>query len=89
MTIDGTKLRGELMNSGSNGANPDVLTTNEYDGYLVARMTGRTRSSSRGTCLPRKAANVVPSTRTLTGGSADDRARTTPVWGKRRTTRTR
>ena len=69
MTIDGTKLRGNSMNSGSNGANPDVLTTNEYDGYpWLKRRVAHVRLSA-GTCFPRKAANVVPSTTTLTGGS--------------------
>ena len=35
LTINGSLLRGNFMNSGSNGADPATLTTNEYDGYLV------------------------------------------------------
>lgn len=35
MTIDGTKLRNNLMNAGPDGANPVPLTLQEYDGYLV------------------------------------------------------
>ena len=34
-TIDGAALEGNFMNSGSNGANPEALTTNEFDGYLI------------------------------------------------------
>lgn len=34
LTIDGAKLRQWAMNSGSQGANPDLLTTFEYDGYI-------------------------------------------------------
>ena len=35
MTIHGDLLRGNYMNSGSAGADPTMLTLNEYDGYLV------------------------------------------------------
>jgi len=35
LTIDGAKLRQWGMNSGSNGANGDVLSLFEYDGYVV------------------------------------------------------
>jgi subtilisin family serine protease len=34
LTIDGSALRDWTLNSGSNGANPDILTSLEYDGYL-------------------------------------------------------
>jgi subtilisin family serine protease len=34
ITIDGSALRPWTLNSGSNGANADVLTALEYDGYL-------------------------------------------------------
>ena len=67
MTIDGTKLRGNFMNSGSNGANPDALTTNEYDGYLTLN-DGSHPIHLAWHVLPRKAANVVPSKTTLSGG---------------------
>src|SRR5690606_25449676 len=41
MTIDGSLLRGNAMNSGSQGANPDALTLNEYDGYItIEKFTG-------------------------------------------------
>lgn len=34
MTIDGRLIHEWTMNSGSQGANPDTLTFNEYDGYI-------------------------------------------------------
>lgn len=34
LTIDGTKLRGWNLTSGAQGANADILTSLEYDGYL-------------------------------------------------------
>lgn len=64
LTIDGSKLRGSSMNSGSNGANGAVLTTNEYDGYLVLD-DGSDRLTIPWHVLPRKAARVVPSTTAL------------------------
>jgi subtilisin family serine protease len=35
LTIDGAKLRDNLMGSGAEGNNADFLTINEYDGYLI------------------------------------------------------
>ncbi len=35
LTIDGTRLRAWALTSGAQGANADVLTTFEYDGYLL------------------------------------------------------
>lgn len=35
MTIDGSKLRNNVMNAGPDGNNPVPLTLQEYDGYLV------------------------------------------------------
>lgn len=35
LTINAALLRSNYMNSGSAGADPATLTTNEYDGYLV------------------------------------------------------
>lgn len=35
MTIEGGKLRNNLMNAGPDGPNPVPLTVQEYDGYLV------------------------------------------------------
>jgi subtilisin family serine protease len=71
ITIDGSKLRGNYMNSGGNGANPAVLTLNEYDGYLVLD-DGSDKVNIPWHVLPRKAAKVVPSATTLSfaGGTA-------------------
>jgi subtilisin family serine protease len=68
MTIDGSKLRGNAMNSGSNGANPAALTLNEYDGYLVLD-DGNHPIHLAWHVLPRKAARVVPSTTAIVPGS--------------------
>jgi subtilisin family serine protease len=35
LTIDGAKLRDNLMSSGEEGNNADLLSINEYDGYIV------------------------------------------------------
>lgn len=67
MTIDGSKLRGNFMNSGSAGADPATLTTNEYDGYLVLD-DGSQKIQMPWHVLPRKAAEVVPSTTTIQPG---------------------
>ena len=68
MTIDGSKLRGNFMNSGSAGADPTTLTTNEYDGYLVLD-DGKQKIQMPWHVLPRKAAQVVPSTTEIVPGS--------------------
>ncbi|HUG64596.1 MAG TPA: S8 family serine peptidase [Gaiellaceae bacterium] len=68
MTIDGSKLRGNFMNSGSQGANPASLTTNEYDGYLKLEGGGHAINIPWHV-LPRKAAKVATSTSTLVPGS--------------------
>jgi minor extracellular serine protease Vpr len=68
MTIDGALLRGNFMNSGSQGANPAALTTNEYDGYLVLD-DGQHPIHLAWHVLPRKAANLVPDTAELVPGS--------------------
>ena len=64
MTIDGSKLRGNFMNSGSGGATPANLTTNEYDGYLRLQ-NGSHTINIPWHALPRKAAKVAPSTATI------------------------
>jgi subtilisin family serine protease len=64
MTIDGSKLRGNFMNSGSGGATPSTLTTNEYDGYLRLQ-DGSHTINVPWHVLPRKAAKVAPSTPTI------------------------
>jgi len=68
VTIDGAKLRGNFMSSGSQGANPAGLTTNEYDGYLVLS-DGEHTLQLPWHVLPRKAANVEPSTTAIVAGS--------------------
>ena len=68
MTIDGSKLRGNFMSSGSAGADPATLTTNEYDGYLVLD-DGTQKIQMPWHVLPRKAAEIVPSTATLQPGA--------------------
>jgi len=68
LTIDGAKLRGNSMNSGSQGANPAALTLNEYDGYLVLD-DGEHPIRLAWHVLPRKAARVSPSTTVLTPGA--------------------
>ena len=80
MTIDGSLLRGNSMNSGSQGANPDALTLNEYDGYIVIdKWTGHSSHGNNHNnkqpihlawhVLPRQAAEVVPDTTTVVPGS--------------------
>jgi hypothetical protein len=64
LTIDGSKLPANAMNSGSEGANPAGLTLNEYDGYLNLMSTGDSFSIPWH-ILPRKAAEVVPSSPTI------------------------
>jgi minor extracellular serine protease Vpr len=61
LTIDGAKLRGNFMNSGSQGANPAGLTLNEYDGYLILD-DGSHPIHLAWHVLPRKAARVTPDT---------------------------
>jgi hypothetical protein len=68
LTIDGASLRGNFMNSGSAGANPATLTTNEYDGYLVLD-DGKHPIHLPWHVLPRKAARVVPETAAIVPGS--------------------
>jgi hypothetical protein len=68
LTINGALLRGNYMNSGSNGANPAVLTLNEYDGYLVLN-DGKDQLQIPWHVLPRKDARVVPDTTTIVPGS--------------------
>ena len=68
LTINGALLRGNYMNSGSMGANPSGLTTNEYDGYLILD-DGEHPIHLAWHVLPRKAAKVVPDTTDLVPGS--------------------
>jgi minor extracellular serine protease Vpr len=68
LTINGALLRGNSMNSGSNGANPSVLTLNEYDGYLVLN-DGQHPIHLAWHVLPRKDARVAPDTTSIVPGS--------------------
>jgi hypothetical protein len=68
ITINGSMLRGNFMNSGSAGADPATLTTNEYDGYIVLD-DGKHPLNLAWHVLPRKAARVVPSTTAIIPGS--------------------
>ncbi len=65
LTINGALLRGNSMNSGSNGNNPDALTLNEYDGYLQLD-DGQHPIHLAWHVLPRKDARVVADTTVLT-----------------------
>lgn len=58
LKIEGEKLPANAMNSGSQGANPAVLSLNEYDGYLVLD-DGQQPIHLAWHVLPRKAADVV------------------------------
>jgi hypothetical protein len=68
ITINGSMLRGNFMNSGSQGANPATLTTNEYDGYIVLD-DGKHPLNLAWHVLPRKAARVTPETTALVPGA--------------------
>jgi subtilisin family serine protease len=57
MTIKGSRLEGNFMNSGSQGANGNALTANEFDGYLILD-DGRHPIHLPWHVLPRKAAKV-------------------------------
>jgi subtilisin family serine protease len=58
LTVQGAKLPGNAMNSGSQGANPAALTLNEYDGYL-SLTNGGSEVHLPWHILPRKAAEVT------------------------------
>lgn len=68
LTINGALLRGNFMNSGSNGANAAALTLNEYDGYLVMD-DGQHPVHLAWHVLPRKDVRVVADTLDLVPGS--------------------
>ncbi len=57
LTIDGAKLRDNLMNAGDRGADPRPLTANEYDGFIKFTSSQQTLTLP-WSVLPRKAANV-------------------------------
>lgn len=68
ITIDGSLLRGNSMNSGSNGANGNVLTLDEYDGYVTLDAGDDRPISIPWQVLPRKAAEVSASSDTFAAG---------------------
>lgn len=57
LRIDGAKLRDNRMNGGSLGANPQVLTTQEYDGYITLSNSSA-KVQLPWHVLPRKSARV-------------------------------
>jgi len=59
MKIDGTKLDGNYMSSGSGGADPAALTKAEYDGYLTLD-DGANPIHLPWHVVPRRAADVKP-----------------------------
>jgi minor extracellular serine protease Vpr len=64
LTIDPSKLRPWTLDSGANGANPDVLTSLEYDGYVNLDLRGDTSDDADPAhlaweVLPRSAAVVT------------------------------
>ncbi len=74
MTIEGSKLRNNLMNAGTDGPNPVPLTLQEYDGYLVFEKVALFGKPEKFTLpwhvLPRKSANTqVSSGKTWKAGS--------------------
>jgi hypothetical protein len=68
ITIDGSLLRGNHMNSGSGGANGDLLTLNEYDGFITLDAGDDRPISIPWQVLPRKAAEVSASSNTFGEG---------------------
>jgi hypothetical protein len=82
LTIDGALLRGNAMNSGSEGANPNPLNLNEYDGYIVIeKFTGHSHHNNHNSkqpihlawhVLPRQAAEVIPDRSTIVEGAFPD-----------------
>lgn len=68
ITINGSLLPGNYMNSGSNGANPAALTLNEFDGYITFTSATDTFQIPWHV-LPRKDAKVKPDTTTIVPGS--------------------
>ena len=68
LTINGALLPDNYMNSGSQGSNPNALTANEFDGYLILD-DGSHPIHLAWHVLPRKDARVVADTTTLIPGS--------------------
>jgi len=66
LEVDGKKLRPWVMNSGSRGANPTLLTLHEYDGYLQLVDAGNADNNIHlaWQILPRGAGDVSLTPRT-------------------------
>ena len=62
-------LRGNYMNSGSAGADPSGLTTNEYDGYLILD-DGDQAIHLAWHVLPRQAAEVKVTPKKIPAGAS-------------------
>lgn len=77
MEIDGSKLPGNFMNSGSLGNNPAPLTINEYDGYLTLD-NGEQQIRLPWHILPRRSAHVSASP----GSLSDDAMQTVALNNK-------
>jgi minor extracellular serine protease Vpr len=71
LTIDGSLLRGNYMNSGSAGADPGTLTLNEYDGYLMLESDGGDIHMP-WQVLPRQAADVKGTPKLTFEGGIDE-----------------
>lgn len=71
ITIDGSLLLGNHMNSGAGGADPTGLSINEIDGYLLLE-DGDHSAQLAWHVLPRKAAAVVPEKATVSSGGFPD-----------------
>lgn len=70
LIIQGDLLNGNFMNSGSEGANPDALTINEFDGYITLD-DGTDTIQMPWHVLPRKASSLRAQKRVRTSqGSA-------------------
>lgn len=58
LLINGEKVHDWAMNSGPDGANPDTLTLNEYDGYIDLEGNDGSAIHLAWHMLPRKAGNI-------------------------------
>ncbi len=58
LTINGALLPGNFMSSGSQGANGEALTANEFDGYVVLEVGDGTSIHVPWHILPRQAAEL-------------------------------
>lgn len=68
ITIDGSQLPGNYMNSGSVGADGNALTLNEFDGYLMLDNGSGHVMEIPWHVLPRQAAHVVADSSSITPG---------------------